>query len=145
MRAAAAIHIELDCQAVLDGEIVCLDENGRPQFYDVLRRRGDPVFYAFDLLWLDGEDLRTRPLLERKRLLHEIVPPQPSVLLYASHIDRNGVDFFRLACEQDLEGIVAKLKGGAYGEGWYKIRNPHYSQYEGRRELFEKRARAVTG
>jgi len=54
---AAAIHIELDCEAVLDGEIVCLDENGRPQFYDLLRRRGDPVFYAFDLLWLDGKDL----------------------------------------------------------------------------------------
>jgi ATP-dependent DNA ligase len=42
---AAAIHIELDCEAVLDGEIVCLDGNGRPQFNDLLRRRGEPVFY----------------------------------------------------------------------------------------------------
>ena len=47
--------------------------------------------------------------------------------------------YFRLACERDLEGIVAKLKHGAYGERWYKIRNSRYSQYEGRRELFEKR------
>jgi len=47
------------------------------------------------------------------------------------------------ACmEHDLEGIVAKLKHGAYGEGWFKIRNPKYSQCEGRRELFERK-RAV--
>ena len=136
---ATAIHIELDCEAVLDGEIVCLDANGRPQFYDLLRRRGDPVFYAFDLLWFDGEDLRPCPLIERKRILRSIVPEQPSVMLYAEHIEGNGVEFFRLACEQDLEGIVAKLKHGAYGEKWFKIRNPAYTQYEGRRELFESR------
>src|SRR5580704_1334838 len=69
---AAAIHIELDCEAVLDGEIVCLDGNGRPQFYDLLRRCGAPVFYTFDVLRLDGEDLRSRPLIERKRLLRSI-------------------------------------------------------------------------
>jgi bifunctional non-homologous end joining protein LigD len=139
---AAAIHIELDCQAVLDGEIVCLDENGRPQFYDLLRRRGEPVFYAFDLLWLNGEDLRSRPLIERKRRLRSIVPEQPSVILSAEHIERDGIEFFRLACEQDLEGVVAKLKQGAYGEKWFKILNPGYSHYEGRRELFESRRRA---
>ena len=137
----AAIHIEMDCEAVLDGEIVCLDCEGRPHFYELLRRRGhaEPVFYAFDLLWLDGEDLRPRPLIERKRLLRSIVPGQPSAMLYANHIERTGIDFFRLTCEQDLEGIVAKLKHGTYGEGWFKIRNPRYSQYEGRRELFEKK------
>jgi ATP-dependent DNA ligase len=64
-------------------------------------------------------------------------------LHYASHIERAGKEFFRLAWEQDLEGIVAKLKHGAYGERWYKIRNPGYSQYEGRRELFEKRMAAA--
>jgi bifunctional non-homologous end joining protein LigD len=140
----AAIHIDLDCEAVIDGEIVCLDSEGRSQFYELLRRRGrgEPVFYAFDLLWLDGEDLRSRPLIERKRLLREIVPEQPSVLLYANHIKRTGIEFFRLACEQDLEGIVAKLKHGPYGKRWYKIRNPRYSQYEGRRELFEKKRAA---
>ena len=55
------------------------------------------------------------------------------------------MDSFRLACEQDLEGIVAKFRDGAYGEGWYKIRNPGYSQYEGRRELFEKKRVATAG
>jgi hypothetical protein len=92
-----------------------------------------------DVLWMDGEDLRSRPLIERKRLLRTIVPEQPSAMLYADHIERTGIEFFRLACERDLEGIVAKFGDGAYGERWFKIRNPHYSQYEGRRELFEKR------
>lgn len=91
---AADIDIELNCEAALDGEIVCLDAS-RPQFY---------VFYAFDLPSLGGEDLRSRPLVERKRLLRSIVPDQPSVMLYAEHIERTGVEFFRLACEQDLEG-----------------------------------------
>jgi ATP-dependent DNA ligase len=110
---AAAIHIQLDCEAVLDGEIVCLDENGRPQFYDLPRRRGAPVLYAFEVLWLDGNDVRSRPLAERKRLLRSIVPEQPSVKLSAEDIEGYCVEFFRLACEQDLEGIVAKRKHGA--------------------------------
>jgi bifunctional non-homologous end joining protein LigD len=84
-------------------------------------------------------DLRAVSLIERKLLLRAIIPEQPSVLLYASHIVGNGLEFFRRTCEQDLEGIVDKLKHGCYGEGWFKIRNPKYSQREGRRELFEKR------
>jgi len=68
------------------------------------------------------------------------VPSRTSEM--ANHIERNGVEFFRLTCQQDLEGIVAKLRHGKYGEDWFKIRNPAYSQQEGRRELFEeKRAR----
>ena len=53
-----SIGNELKCEAGLDGEILCLDAEGRPQFYELLRRRGEPVLYVFDLLWLDGEDLR---------------------------------------------------------------------------------------
>ena len=99
-------------------------------------------FYAFDLLWLDGKDLRDRPLLERKRLLRSLIRRHPSVLLYADHVERTGVEFFRLTCERDLEGMVAKLKHGRYGTGWFKIRNPSYSQREGRRELFERKRAA---
>ena len=139
----AAIHIDMDCEAVLDGEIVCLDGKGRPQFYELMRRRSATAFYAFDVLWVDGKDVRALPLIERKRILRTIVPEQPSAMLYARHIDREGREFFRLACDRDLEGIVAKLKHGAYGEGWLKIRNPRYSQYEGRREFFEKKRAAV--
>ena len=86
--------------------------------------------------------MRARPLIERKRLLRAMIPEQPSVLLYAGHIEGQGREFYRLAYERDLEGIVAKRKHGAYGEGWFKIRNAQYSQYEGRRELFEKKRAA---
>lgn len=130
---ATAIQDAVKCEAVLDGEIVVLDSEGRP-----VRRRGEPVFYVFDVLWLDGKDLRFRPLIERKRIIRSIPPPRPTVLLYADHIEGHGIDFFRLVCERDLEGIVAKRRLGTYGESWFKIRNPIYSQYEGRRELFEK-------
>ena len=55
--------------AILDGEIVCLDKNGVSRFYQLLHGKAEPVFYAFDLLWLPGEDLRPEPLLERKNHL----------------------------------------------------------------------------
>lgn len=144
-RLCGAIQTELKCEAVLDAEIVCLDAEGRPQFYELLRRRGAPVLYVFDLLWLDGTDLRERPLIERKRMLRSIVPEQSSSLLYADHIEQNGVELFRLACDRDLEGVVAKWRYGSYGQSWFKIRNPNYSQYEGRHELFEKRSAGAAG
>ena len=59
-------------QTILDGEIACLDACGKPQFYEQLWRRGDPIFYAFDVLWLDGEDMRARPTLERKLTLEGV-------------------------------------------------------------------------
>jgi len=58
--------------AVLDGEIVCLDADGKPQFRDLLFRRGEPRFVAFDLLWCEGEDLRYLPLIDRKRRLRSV-------------------------------------------------------------------------
>jgi bifunctional non-homologous end joining protein LigD len=57
---------ELKIQCVMDGEIVCLDDQGKTQFRDLLFHRGEPRFIAFDLLWLDGEDLRYQPLIARK-------------------------------------------------------------------------------
>ena len=65
-------HVRAD-NAVLDGELACLDEEGKPQFNRLLRRRGDPVFVAFDLLWLNGRDLRGRPLLDRKAALRALI------------------------------------------------------------------------
>jgi hypothetical protein len=53
-------------RAILDGEIVVLDEKGRSNFFDLMAHRGEPRYYAFDLMWLNGIDLRSRPLLERK-------------------------------------------------------------------------------
>ncbi len=93
----------------------------------------------FDLLSLDGCDLRSRPLIDRKKLLRTLVPQSSRCMLVARHIERMGVAFYQLICERDLEGVVAKLRNAPYGEGWLKIRNAGYSQYRGRRELFQKR------
>src|SRR5215469_8381433 len=71
--------------AVLDGELVCLGENGHSQFNRLMFKRGDPYFYAFDLLWRNGEDLREWPLLDRKRELRRIMP-RGSRLLYVDHV-----------------------------------------------------------
>src|SRR5437773_6383332 len=96
--------------AVLDGEIVCLDVHGCPQFEDLLFRRGELFFVAFDAPWLDGEDLRRLPLLERKRRLRRVVPRGRSAsrLRYLDHVEADGCGLYRLACERNLEGIVAK-------------------------------------
>ena len=104
-------------------------------------RKGRFYYYAFDLLWLDGQDLRDRPLLERKAKLRSLVPEKDSRLLYVDHIEASGVVFFERVCEIDLEGIIAKRKKGLYREGttWYKIKNAAYSQAEGRGELFDRR------
>jgi bifunctional non-homologous end joining protein LigD len=126
---------------VLDGEIICLDAAGKSIFKDVLHRRGDPIFYAFDLLWLNGLDLRSRTLLERKRRLRRLLDVhRPVRVLYADHIEERGVEFYQAVCERDCEGIVAKRKDGVYsarGRTWIKIKNRHYTQAEGRKELFD--------
>jgi bifunctional non-homologous end joining protein LigD len=137
------------CTALLDGEIVCLDPEGRPQFYDLLRHRGEAFFYAFDLLSLDGRDLRSLPLVERKAQLERIVTAD-SRLLYVRHLEADGTGLFATVCQNDLEGIVGKWKHGPYLDGsnrnttWCKVLNPDYSQRAGRDELFKKRF-ATTG
>ena len=143
-------------RCVLDGEIVCLDSRGKPQFRDLLFGRAEPFFYAFDLLWdehawsddedemrrfRNGENTRYLPLIDRKQRLRRIVPKRGERLLYCDHIETDGEHLFRLACEEDLEGIVAKRKGDPYlpeYAEWLKIRNHSYSQWVGREELFER-------
>jgi len=130
--------------AVLDGELVCLDVDGRSNFYKLLFRRDWPYFYAFDLLAVDGQDLRNQPLVERKRRLRAIMPRLDSRLLYVDHLRERGSALFQAACQRDLEGIVAKWRNGRYpsdgvSTSWVKIKNPAYSQMTGRRELFEAR------
>jgi bifunctional non-homologous end joining protein LigD len=130
--------------AVLDGEICCLDPDGCSNFKNLLFRRERPYFYAFDLLALDGHDLRTLPLLQRKRRLLQILPKVESRVMYVDHVPKRGVDLFAAACRRDLEGIVAKWAHGSYNAdgratSWLKIKHPEYSQMDGRRELFEER------
>ncbi len=114
------------------------------------------LFYAFDLLWdehaksddeeksrrfRNGEDLRYLPLMDRQLRLHAVVPKRGKRLLYSDHVEHDGEGLFRLACQHDLEGIVAKRKSDPYlldHAQWLKIRNQNYSQWIGREELFER-------
>jgi bifunctional non-homologous end joining protein LigD len=132
-----SLHVK---NAILDGEIVCFDSKGHSVFNELLHRRGEPIFYTFDLLWLDGGDLRQQPLLYRKRMLERLIRSAKCPrLLYAQHIKAWGIEMFHALCAKDIEGIVAKRKNGIYvtGERWLKIKNPNYTQAEGRRELFD--------
>ena len=104
------------------------------------RSRADARFYAFDLLWLNGEDLRQLPLIERKQRLRRLIRGHER-LLFAQPIQGSGVELFEAVCARDLEGIVAKHRLGPYEAvpmTWFKILNPDYSQKRGRKEMFEK-------
>ena len=132
--------------AVLDGEIVCLRPDGRSDFYSLMFRRDWPYFLAFDLLSLNGRDLRSRRLHERKRLLAGIMPRVESRIRLVEAIPERGTDFFRVACEHD--GRCREVEGRHLFQRpayiWLKIRNPQYSQWEGRRELFDARSDNAT-
>ena len=132
-------HLRVE-NAVIDGEIACVDELGRSVFNELLFRRGQPYFYAFDLLWLDGQDLRSLRLIERKERLKNLIQRSNSPsLLYADHVDGYGIDFFRMICEKNLEGMVAKHRASLYDASakWTKIKNRAYTLTERRHELFE--------
>ena len=90
---------------MLDGEIVCLAPDGRSLFHRLLFRRDWPHFMAFDVLAIDGEDVRDRPVLERKRRLRAIMPRIDSRLVYLDHVVGRGVDLFAV-CARDLEGNI---------------------------------------
>jgi bifunctional non-homologous end joining protein LigD len=125
--------------AILDGEIVALDSNGVSQFKELLYRRGRAVFFAFDLLWLNDIDLRQTPLIERKKKLQGLIQrSECSEIMYSQHVEHDGKLLFQEVCERNLEGIVCKRRMGVYSEhGWLKVKNPRYTQGEGRREMFE--------
>jgi bifunctional non-homologous end joining protein LigD len=125
-------------EAILDGEVIAADETGRAQFYDLLRCTRSPIYVAFDLLWFNGADLRSLPLRERRQRLRGILPPGSPSILEAVSVERRGRELFHLMCVHDLEGIVAKRLSDPYDPRvrWLKIKNPDYSQKEGRADLF---------
>jgi bifunctional non-homologous end joining protein LigD len=124
---------------ILDGEVIAADENGRPSFQRLqqrarflrpaeLRRASleNPVtFYAFDLIAFEDRDLRSLPLIERKRLLRELLPPAGAVH-YLEHFERDGERVFAEVEKMGLEGLVAKKAQSPYRGGrtdtWLKIR-----------------------
>lgn len=130
--------------AVLDGDIVALDRDGRPSLRELLRGRVLLSFGAFDLLRLDGEDLRDLPLSERQRRLGDLLPSDTGPLYKMFVLQEHGRALFQAARRMDLEGIVAKRMQDPYGEStvWYSIRNPGYTQDDGRIDPFRPRGRA---
>jgi bifunctional non-homologous end joining protein LigD len=131
-------------EAILDGEVVALNRHGNPVFRDLLRGKGYLAFAAFDLLWLDGIDLRPLPLSDRKGALGEVLPEDTGPLYKILTLGGDGRALFSAIRKMDLEGIVAKRKSDAYGSAttWYKIKNPGYSQGEERVDLFRRRDRS---
>ena len=117
-------------QAILDGELVALDEKGRSSFQLLQNywRRGEGTiaYFVFDLLYLNGWDLRARALLERKGLLRDMLPELDSVR-YSDHLQGQGVTLYELARDSNLEGIIAKQSASRYQVGkrsreWLKIK-----------------------
>jgi len=116
---------------VLDGEIVVLNEKGFPDFQKIQHYTDNtdyPIcYYVFDLLSIDGKDLKHLPLTDRKELLKALLPKN-EVIKYSDHIRENGISFFKAAVQNDLEGIMAKKADSEYYAGkrsneWLKIKN----------------------
>ncbi|HEX6275603.1 MAG TPA: DNA ligase D, partial [Polyangiaceae bacterium] len=121
--------------ALLDGEVVVLDERGVSDFQALQNslngeRDAMLVYYAFDLLHLDGRDLRAAPLGERKALLKALFESAgnglPATIRSSDHVEGRGPEFFRRACELGVEGIVSKRANAPYrsgrGRDWLKIK-----------------------
>ncbi|HSH31553.1 MAG TPA: DNA polymerase ligase N-terminal domain-containing protein, partial [Candidatus Saccharimonadales bacterium] len=131
---------QLGHRVVLDGEVVAVNEDGKPSFQllqnyhkSQSRWRGQTefdganlIYYVFDILYLDGHDLTGLPLTRRKQILAQILPALPSIRI-SEHIEERGIDFFNVARDQQLEGIMAKDGQSTYRPGirtksWLKIK-----------------------
>ncbi len=121
---------KLSISAVLDGEIVVMDENGNPNFQK-LQNYVDNIhlwlaYYVFDLLELKGEKLYDQPLIKRKHLLANLLGDDP-VIKYSDHVNEAGEAFFKVVSEKGLEGMMAKKMDSLYYPGkrtneWLKIK-----------------------
>ncbi len=134
--AIAAAAQALDAHSfILDGEGVVLDEEGRSDFNQLqqdLGGRGGKAFsgnallYAFDLLYLDGHDLRRMSLEERRHILQGLLNGDAGRIRLSEDVDADGLEFLGLACRMGLEGIIAKKRSAAYRPGrggdWLKIK-----------------------
>jgi ATP dependent DNA ligase domain len=132
----------------LDGEAVVCGPDGVAVF-DALHRRGtvsEAMLYAFDVLELDGEDLRALPLSDRKKRPARLLRGRRLGIVLSDHTDDDGATIFRQACSMGLEGIVSKRLNAPYRSGrsrdWLKIKNPDSPAMIRARET-EGRGRAV--
>lgn len=117
--------------AVVDGEIVVINEEGYTIFSQLQDWRseadGQLVYYLFDILWLNGKDLTSLPLMQRKKLLQQLMPVNNNILRFSEGFVTDGTDFFEQAKKLKLEGIMAKKTDSHYHPGvrtreWLKIK-----------------------
>ena len=115
---------------ILDGEVVAVDENGIPRFQLLQRFQKQPtaptLYYVFDVLWYNGDDLTGNPILERRSVLERVLKPREGVQL-GSYVEDEGKALFNLTKEKGMEGIIAKRKDSIYRPGkrnsdWLKIK-----------------------
>ena len=123
-------HFSSAVPSVSDGEAVACGEDGVASFDRIrYRHNDDGVFlYAFDLIELDGDDLRRNPLIVRKTTLASVLARAAPGLRLNEHLEADGADVFHHACKLGLEGIVSKRKDSRYRSGrspdWIKSKNP---------------------
>ena len=130
------------CSCIIDGEAVACDDNGIASFELIRQHRVDAgVFlYAFDLLELNGYDLRRDPLQVRKATLASVVAKAVAGIRFNEHLESDGETVFRHACKLGLEGIVSKRKDSPYRSGrspdWLKMKNPACAAVKREAEAF---------
>ncbi|MDF2453791.1 MAG: ligase [Bacteroidota bacterium] len=121
---------DLKLNAIIDGEVVVVREDGISNFGDLQNWRseadGDLLFYVFDIIWYEGRDLAGLPLLERKAILNAILPKNELVRI-GEYFEESGIDFFEAAKAMGLEGIIAKKSNSEYltksrSKEWLKIK-----------------------
>ena len=122
---------KLNLKAVLDGEIVVLNDKGHPDFGGLQNWRseadGHLVYYVFDVLWLNGISLMNVELEERRKLLQYIIPRNNNIILISENFQSTGKEFYQIAEKMELEGIIAKKADSLYSPGirsreWLKIK-----------------------
>lgn len=130
-RVAAELRVT---DAILDGEIVVMGKRG-PEFNALLFHRGVPQFAAFDLVWLNGCDIRAWAYEKRKAALRHLIRGREWVSFIDSHAE---AELFDVVSNLDLEGVVAKRRDEPYAPQtrWVKVKNRSYSQAIGRWRFF---------
>ena len=117
---------------VVDGEVVVLDEKGAPRF-QLLQQGGNERLVLFDILWLNGEDVRRRPYEDRRKLLQKAFARPPASISIAEVLDLGGEAALELARKGGWEGIIAKRKGSLYeprrSKEWLKVKALHQQEF----------------
>jgi len=127
-RIAEAIESLSVQSCIIDGEAIVVDKNGLSVFDLIRYRQNDraAVLCAFDLIELDGEDLRRSP--QRKRALAELLRQKTDGIILNAHYEGDGAAIYKAACTLGCEGIVSKRLGSPYRAGrsdhWIKVKNP---------------------